>query len=79
MEREDIECFGWFFKGTSPDSYDYFWDIVTKKNSILYSYKLKRAIITIWDNVRKEDYTAFVGTIKHKEELKTIMKQIGIL
>lgn len=78
LDRQDIESLGWFYKDTSPGGYDYFWDTKTEKHSILYSPKLKRAIITVWDDVRKEDSNAFVGIIKNKSELMKILVQAGI-
>lgn len=35
-------------------------------------------IITVRTKERHEDYTAFVGTIKNKSELRRILKQVGI-
>ena len=36
-------------------------------------------IITVRNDERQEDYTAYVGHIKNKSELKRILKQVGAL
>lgn len=77
LDQEDIESLRWCFKETTPSGLGYFWDI-KKNHSIIYDYKNHRAVITIRDNIRKEDYTAFVGYINNKSELKKIMQQLNI-
>ncbi len=78
LDREDIESLGWEYKETTEGKYDYFWDKGTGKHSILYSETQKRCLVTIRDEVRKKDFTVFVGTIKNKSELKRLLKQLGI-
>jgi len=78
LDRSDIESLEWEYKETTEGKYDYFWDKGAGKHSILYSETQKRCLVTIRNEVRKEDFTAFVGTIKNKSELKRLLKQLGI-
>lgn len=54
-----------FFKNNNGDSF-------------IHNIHSGKCVITLWDSVRKEDYTAFVGIITNKSELKQVFKQIGI-
>lgn len=77
LDRQDIESLGWYYKNTSEEGYEYFLSF-NLIHSILYSMKLKQAVITIWDEEKEEDYTAFVGYVKNKSELKKLIQQLGI-
>lgn len=78
LDREDIESMGWYFKSKTDGGLDYLWSN-NHIHSIIFDPITKRCVITIRDEDRKEDYTAFVGTIKNKSELKKIMQQTNIL
>jgi hypothetical protein len=50
----------------------------TQQHSIIFNPKSCRCVITLRDDIRKEDYTAFVGTIRNLSELRLIQKMVGI-
>ena len=79
LDREDIENLGWYYKSTTDVGLDYFWDVDKSEHSIIYDYKKQRAVVTVRDSNRKEDYSAFVGTIRNKSELIKLMKQLNII
>lgn len=79
LDKDDIESLGWFCKDTTDSGQGYFWETKTKQHSIIYNYTTNRMIINMRGNVWKEDYTAFVGTINNKSELKKLIKQLGIV
>ena len=79
LDKLDIEDSGWYYKATTEVGLDYFLDLKTQQHSIIYDYNKKRMVVTVRDNIRKEDYTAFIGTVNNKSELKKIMSQLNIL
>jgi hypothetical protein len=48
------------------------------QHSIIFNQKSQWCIITKRCDVRKEDYTCFVGTIRNKSELKKVMQMVGV-
>ena len=78
LDRGDIEECGWVLKEEMKYDRLYFWDKQTKKHSIIYNLRNKWMLITVRNDARSEDYTAFAGYVNNKSELKRIMKQVGI-
>lgn len=76
LDRDDIEELGFEYTGESPNNPNtlYYFG----KHSIIHNKINNRCVITMWDENRTADYTAFVGTIKNKSELKKLMVQLGI-
>lgn len=75
LDESDIEAIGGILsheeKG-NPNKMYYF-----GKNSLVYNCTNRWCIITIRNDERQEDYTAYVGTIKNKSELKRIFENLG--
>ncbi len=78
LDREDIENCGWYFKSKTPVGLDYFWSN-NHLHSIIFNPNTRRLVITVRDEGRKKDYTAFVGILNNKSELKKLMQQLNII
>lgn len=50
-----------------------------ENHSVILNPKNGWCVITVRSKERQEDYTAFVGTIKNKSELRRILKQVGVI
>lgn len=74
LDKKDIESLGWKFKDKINSQVDYYWS-KDDKHSIVHTHTRNRILLTIRDDARETDYTAFVGIIKNKSELKKIMNQ----
>ena len=75
LDQEDIEELGWEFKYEeegNPNTMYYH-----GAHSLIHSPN-NRILITMRDEERKLDHTAFVGTCKNKSKLKILMEDIGI-
>ncbi len=78
LTREIIEKTGFIYKDTSEAGLDYFWDKKTEKHSIIYDYKKHRMVITMRDEVRQDDYSAFIGHIFHHSQFRSVCRMVGM-
>lgn len=76
LDETDIETIGGRLsheeKG-NPNKMYYF-----GKHSLIFNYINRWCILTIRNDERQEDYTAYVGTIKNKSELKRLFDNLGV-
>ena len=77
LDRDDVESCGWEYQ-PDRDNLEMFYDKETGTHSIIHNKINGWVLITLRNKIRKEDHTAFTGTIKNKSELKRILKQVGI-
>jgi len=76
LDEADIESLGGELSHKeegNPNKMYYF-----SKHSLIFNYKNGWCIITVRNDVRKEDYTAYVGVIKNKSELKRLFDNLGV-
>ena len=72
LDREDIESLGWMQR-----DYDTF-DFKTKKEGLGYALAFNPEFSTFIYQTGYKNGTIFQGTIKNKNELKRLMKQLNI-
>lgn len=75
LDREDIESLGFEFNSKEEDDPNILF--YYGNHSLILNPINQRCVITMF-NEKDWDYTAFVGTVKNKSELKRLMVQLGI-
>ncbi len=79
LERQDFENLGFEYIGSAEEFVDNFWLFgIYGLLMIQYNYETKKTIISIEDKDINNSVIVFIGTIKNKSFLKTIIKTIHI-
>jgi len=76
LDEKDIEQLGGELSHEeegNPNKMYYF-----GKHSLIFNYRNGWCIITVRNDERQEDYTAYVGTIKNKSELKRLFDNLSV-
>lgn len=76
LDEQDIKSIGGKLtheQEGNPNKMYYFGE-----HSLIFNYRNRRCVITIRNNDRQEDYTAYVGIIKNKAELKRLFDNFGV-
>ena len=75
LDRYDIESLGWEYQ-PDRDNLELFYDKEKGAHSIIHNKINDWVLITLRNKIRKEDHTAFAGTVKNKSELKRLLQWI---